>query len=135
MSKLNYADFEKEILNGQKYSDRNLKMIFLALSEMDKESRKWYIRFVLTGTYPDAEIEGYTVKDLVENLNYTNTQAFLVFDWLKDNPEEAKFFITSNFPSLEMSSETVDKMREYLIKNGVDPDMPLEIPDSISDEE
>ena len=78
MSKINYADFEKEMLNGQKYSDRNLRMIFRALSEMDRESRKWYIRFVLTGTYPDVEIEGYTVKDLVEKLNYTNTQAFLV---------------------------------------------------------
>ena len=131
---LNFEEFERNTDN-KKYSKSNIQRLFKALSNMDKESRKWYLRFYFTGAYPAAEVEGFTVETLIKDFHYTNAQAFLVFDWLKHNPEEAKFFMYQAPAAVDTVGEkTVNEMREYLIKKGIDPDAPLDVPKSINEE-
>lgn len=120
MSKLNYEDFVKKALNEQDYSKRQLKIAFTALSRMDNESRKWFIKFIFTGSYPTAVVEDVTVEKLVNDLKYTSIQAFLVFDWLKHEPDKAKYYIVKPSAKIEtVSEETANKMREYLKQQGI----------------
>lgn len=122
MSKLLYSEFVKRMLEGEDIEETRLKVMFQALSQMDSESRGWFIKCMLFGTYPQKEVEGYTVKDLMEKFSYTKVQAFLVFDWLKHEPEQATYFLFSPAQADEpISEQTKQKMIDYLKAKGIDP--------------
>lgn len=121
MSKLNYEEFVKKAIKEKEYSNRQLKLAFAALSRMDNESRKWFIKYIFTGSYPTAVVEDVTVEKLINDLEYTSIQAFLVFDWLKRDPEKAKYYVVKPSAGTEtVSEETSNKMREYLKKQGIE---------------
>ena len=119
MSKLSYSDFVKLMLKEGDYSESKIKVMFRALSRMDKESRGWFIKCMVFGIYPDVEIEGFTVKKLMEDFSYTKVQSFLVFDWLKRDPNGAKYYIGKPTHFNAISEKTKQQMREYLKKKSI----------------
>ena len=135
MSKLLYSEFVKKMLESEDIEESRLKVMFQALSKMDNESRGWFIKCMLFGTYPQNKVDGYTVQDLMEKFSYTKVQAFLVFDWLKHEPEQAEYFLFSPAQVDEPISEhTRQKMIAYLKKKGVDP-YEQEAPESFEGED
>ena len=122
MSKLLYTEFVKKMLESEDYEESRLKVMFHALSQMDAESRGWFIKCMLFGTYPQKKVEGFTVESLMEKFSYTKVQAFLVFDWLKHEPEQAKYYLFSPAQMDDgISEQTRQKMIDYLKKKGINP--------------
>lgn len=120
MNKLTYNEFVKNVLSGESYSNHQLKLMFKALAAMDNESRFWFIRCMISGYYPQNEIEGFTVEKLMSDLHYSKVEAFLVFDWLKHDPQGALYHITKPVSTYTVGEKTVNEMKDYLRKKGVE---------------
>ena len=66
-------------------------------------------------SYPDQEIEGVTAKYLVETCGYRPLNALIILDWLKADPQAAKYFvlkIPSTIPPGEAIGEEIEKIME-----------------------
>ena len=64
---------------------------------------------------PDAEVEGVTAGYLVEKCGYKPLNAFIVLDWLKADPQAAKYFVlklpSTISPSDSIGQEVSERMR------------------------
>lgn len=88
-----YKDFYEAFISDGDYSKYEIKYLFDALKSADKQTRKWFINWFQTGIFPDDEIEGVTAEFLINELKCKPLNAFIILDWLKAEPETAKFFI------------------------------------------
>ena len=79
--------FEKE------YSVKEVRHLFKAVKAMDKETRGWVIEWIDTGDLPEKEVEGITVRRLIDDFGFKPLNAFITIDWLKADPTAAKYFI------------------------------------------
>ena len=81
-------------LGKKGYTDKDIDHLFERVKESDPETRKWIINWLQDGIYPSAAVEGITVEFLTEKLLFTPMNAFLIMDWLKHDPVEAKYYLT-----------------------------------------
>ena len=115
--KITYRDF-LAYLKQEGYSDGEAVHLFGAVKSMDRQSRAWVLRWFNKGILPDAMIEGVTASYLINNCGYKPLNAFIVLDWLKTDPQAAKYFVLK-IPSTISPSETIgDEMEEYINETG-----------------
>lgn len=111
--KITFKDF-KIYLNNDGYSFSEIVHLFNAIRSMDRESRSWVIRWFNKGTLPSEEVEGVTASYLIEECGYKTLNAFIVLDWLKSDPQAAKYFILK-IPSTISPSESIgDEIAQYV---------------------
>jgi len=103
--KVSYKDF-RSYLRNEGYADSEIKHLFHAVQSMDQESLAWVIKWFHSGAFPDKEIEGVTAKYLIDECGYKPLNAFIILDWLKTDPQAAKYFILK-IPSTISPSETI----------------------------
>ncbi len=87
--------FEKfrSAFDNEDYTYSELVHLFKALKSMDNESRKSFVKWFFTGELPDNQVEGISAEYLINNLNCKPLNAFIILDWLKSEPETAKYFV------------------------------------------
>ena len=87
--------FEKfrSAFDNENYTYSELVHLFKALKSMDNESRKSFVNWFFTGELPDKQVEGISAEYLINNLNCKPLNAFIILDWLKSEPETAKYFV------------------------------------------
>lgn len=116
--KIVFSSFRDKMKEFYGYSDIQIKHLFNAIKNMDNETRLWVIKWFNNDVFPDKEIEGITVETLIDKHGYKPMNAFIIIDWLKNDPKAAKYFVLKRHEDLEISNETGKKMEEFLIKNG-----------------
>ena len=84
----NFKDRFKDL-----YSAKEVRHLFKAIKEMDKETRGWVVKWFVFGTFPEKEVEGMTVEKLIDDFGFKPLNAFITIDWLKADPAAAKYFI------------------------------------------
>ena len=72
--------------------EEEIRRLYKAVKAMDKESRGWVVRWFCTGEYPEREVEKVTAEHLVNVCGYRPIYALVLLDWLKTEPEAAKYF-------------------------------------------
>lgn len=95
--KITYKDFGI-FMKSEGYTESETKHLFSAVKSMDRESRAWVVEWFNKGVFPDKEIEGVTAEYLINQCGYKPLNAFIVLDWLKADPQAAKYFVLK-FPS------------------------------------
>lgn len=116
--KLTYKEFEL-YLKKDGYSAGEIAHLFNVIKAMDKESRIWVIRWFVNGTIPDIEVEGVTASSLIEKYGYKPLNAFIVLDWLKSDPQAAKYFILKIPATISPSDAIGDEMSKYVDTSGL----------------
>lgn len=112
--RISFKEFHR-FLSEDDYTDKEIRHLFHAVKAMDQESRRWVLRWFNQGSYPDQEIEGVMAKYLVETCGYRPLNALIILDWLKADPQAAKYFvlkIPSTIPPGEAIGEEIEKIME-----------------------
>ncbi len=112
--RISFKEFHR-FLSEDDYTDKEIRHLFHAVKAMDQESRRWVLRWFNQGSYPDQEIEGVTAKYLVETCGYRPLNALIILDWLKADPQAAKYFvlkIPSTISPGEAIGEEIEKIME-----------------------
>ena len=100
------------IKNG--YTEKEAKHLFSTVKTMDKETRKWIIDWFEGRGFPNKQVEGITVEYLIKNYGLKPVNAFIVIDWLKTDPQAAKYFILKIPTEITISDNIADEMRAFL---------------------
>lgn len=89
------------------YRDYEIESLFKSVTEMDSESRAWFINWFKTGELPSVIIEGKSIKLLIDEYHMTPVNAFITFDWFKNEPELASLYFMDVNPRIgsDFSSE------------------------------
>ena len=112
--RISFKEFHR-FLSEDDYTDKEIRHLFHAVKAMDQESRRWVLRWFNQGSYPDQEIEGVTAKYLVETCGYRPLNALIILDWLKADPQAAKYYvlkIPSTISPGEAIGEEIEKIME-----------------------
>ncbi|MBR6777612.1 MAG: hypothetical protein IKM27_07685 [Clostridia bacterium] len=91
--RLTFRDFKSHLEKDNFYTEKEIRHLFNAVKQMDKETKGWVINWFFTGEYPSKEVEQVTVRALVEEFGYKPLNAFIAIDWLKQDPAAAKYFM------------------------------------------
>lgn len=130
-NKISFEEFQTH-LQPAGYSAPAIKNLFGAVKTMDKETRGWVIRWLWDGETPEKTIEGVTYGYLVNVLGYKPLNAFIVLDWLKADPDAAKYFVLLKPADMSPGEKVGREMVEILRENGRTP-TPIDEDVSIDD--
>lgn len=72
------------------YSDTGIKSVLEGIENLSAALREDLEKLLTTGKISDREVEGYSVKKLMEETGMNELAAFLTLGWLEREPEEAK---------------------------------------------
>ena len=118
--KITYGEFH-DYLNNEDYAESEIKHLFNAIRSMDRESILWVIRWFCTGNLPQKEIEGVTAEFLINECKYRPLNAFIILDWLKADPQAAKYFVLKRPSTISPSDSIGQEMEELLRQEGIEP--------------
>ena len=90
--RVTYRDF-CAVFSQEGYTFSEVRHLFTALQSMDRQSRKWFIDWFFNGTLPGEVVEGVTAEYLIDKLKCKPLNAFIILNWLKEDPETAKYFV------------------------------------------
>ena len=91
--RISYREFKSFLKKSNYYTDKEIRHLFNSVKQLDKETRGWVIDWFHTGEYPSKEVEQVTVRTLVDDFGYKPLAAFIAIDWLKNDPQAAKYFM------------------------------------------
>ncbi|MCD7885098.1 MAG: hypothetical protein LUI87_15580 [Lachnospiraceae bacterium] len=75
------------------YTEEEIKNLFLSVRAMDEESRGWVINWINGKGLPRTIVEDVTADFLVNEVGMQPINALIALDWLKHEPEMAKYYI------------------------------------------
>lgn len=110
--RLTFKGFRDYLLRSG-YTEGEIRHLYGAVWRMDAESRRWVLEWFHSGRLPGKAVEGVTAQELVEKLGYQPLNAFILLDWLKANPQEAKYF-AMKLPTGDAPSEAFGRAVEDL---------------------
>ncbi|MCD7824130.1 MAG: hypothetical protein LUG86_08990 [Oscillospiraceae bacterium] len=122
------------------YTDEDIRTLFRSVREMDDESRGWVISWINGKGLPKATVEGVTAKYLVDEVKMQPVNALIALDWLKHEPETAKFYIlrlakddSENEAAMEKMKKIVEELKKDKDKRLGDPEGENEAPENIEE--
>lgn len=105
----------KEYLRTKcEYSERETMQAVSAVERMTPDLQADLMEYVVTGRITPVVIEGVTVTDLMEKAGMNPVTAFLSLDYLKTDPEEAKYILTRRREELVVDEKRVEELRAKL---------------------
>ena len=116
MRKINEKQFRAYMKKELHYSRDEIEHTLTAVEEMEPEVLNWLLDWMEGKGYPENPVEGVTVRDLIEKaeLSLNPVSAFLAVDWLKKEPEAAKYSLSRRPENLEIDPEVAKQMEEIL---------------------
>lgn len=111
--RLIYRDFKKYLRNDG-YTEKQIIHLFKAAKKTDADTKKYIIDWFNGEGFPDNIVENITVDFLVTECKMKPMNAFLTMDWLKHNPDSAKYFMLKNNHETEISDALQKEMEEIL---------------------
>ena len=121
--KITFKQFHSSLLDLG-YSRAEIRHLYKAVKNMDPQSRHWVIRWFFANELPDVEIEGGTAGDLVSKGGYQPLNALIVLDWLKTDPQTAKYFLLKSPGTVSPSDSIGPEVERLLKREGYSPSEP-----------
>lgn len=118
-NRISYKQFS-EFLSEDGYTEAELKHLFKAVKSFDKEIKKWFIKWLNGGGLPSDEIEDVTISFFIDEMKLKPVNAFIIMNWLKTDPETAKYVLQREVPVLEITEELKNTAQEFLDKHAVE---------------
>lgn len=118
-NKLSFAQKLKlrEYLKAKcEYSERETMQAVSAVEKMTPDLQADLMEYLVTGRITPVVIEGVTVTDLMEKSGMNPITAFLSLDYLKTDPEEAKYILTRKKEELVVDEKRVEELKARLSK-------------------
>ena len=115
--KITFEEFH-DFLSNEGCSEAEICHLYGAIKSMDAESQSWVIRWFCTSELPEDEIEGVTAKYLIDKCGYKPLNAFIVLDWLKTDPQAAKYFVLKIPVTISPSDSIGQEVEELLRQEG-----------------
>lgn len=115
--KVKYREFY-QYLSGNGCKDSEIRHLYGAVKAMDRESRQWFLVWFNRGIYPSRKVEGVTVKYLVEECGFQPVNAFIIIDWLKSDPDAAKYFVMKRSSTIPPGDEIGAEVEAILEREG-----------------
>lgn len=115
--KIIFKEFCSFLLN-EGCTEAEICHLYGAVKSMDAESRSWVIRWFCTSELPEDEIEGITAKYLIDQCGYKPLNAFIILDWLKTDPQAAKYFVLKIPVTISPSDSIGQEVDELLRQEG-----------------
>lgn len=110
--RLTYLHFRKILSDS--YSEKELIQLFRAVKKMDDESKSWVVNWIEGEGYPDVTIEKVDMRFLVSECKFKPINAFIILDWLKNEPETAKYCLQRYTPDSGISASELEKMKDII---------------------
>ena len=118
--KITFREFHN-FLSRDGYQDGEIRHLFNAVRAMDSESRSWAIWWFAADRLPTIEIEGVTAEYLVKKCGYKPINALIILDWLKTDPQAAKYFLLKMSASISLTDSISQEMEQILQEEGIEP--------------
>ena len=83
------------------------------LEGMDPDLKEALVRWDEIGELPSVEVEGFTVQGLTEYKGLHVIAAFLMLNWLRRAPEEAKEFLAQPIDTVDVTDELRASIEYY----------------------
>lgn len=117
MKKIVFRDF-CAWLRACGYTDMEIVRLYDRIRDLDADIQGWVADWIGGKGYPQERIEGVTVDELTEKLNLKPMNAFIIMNWLRKNPDEAKYALLNMHAGLEISEKTRETARNCLRELG-----------------
>jgi len=75
------------------YKNSQVDSVVEQIIEFSPKVTASFEKWVETGMIDDTEVEGFTVKSIIEKKTMKIVAAYLTMGWLEDDPSEAKAFL------------------------------------------
>lgn len=124
MKKLKFNQFSEEMTERYQYSNNDILSLYRTIQRMDRESKGWVITWFFGGGLPQKEVEGVTADYLVYKYGLKPLNALIVLDWLKADPETAKYVLLKNPQDMVISESVKNEMRNFLEEKGALQEIP-----------
>ena len=111
--RLIYRDFKKFLLKDG-YTESEIVHLFKAIKKTDADTRRQITDWFNGDGFPEDIVENITVNFLVTEYGMKPINAFLTIDWLKHNPQSAKYFMLKNNPEIQISDNLQKEMEDIL---------------------
>ena len=99
------------------YSERETMQAVSAVERMNPDLQADLMEYLVTGRITPVVVEGVTVTDLMEKAGMNPVTAFLSLDYLKTDPEEAKYILTRKKEELVVDEKRVEEYaRKYKLR-------------------
>ena len=111
--RLIYRDFKKFLLKDG-YTESEIVHLFKSIKKTDADTRRQITDWFNGDGFPEDIVENITVNFLVTEYGMKPINAFLTIDWLKHNPQSAKYFMLKNNPEIQISDNLQKEMEDIL---------------------
>jgi hypothetical protein len=83
------------------YSEAQARNTVTKLARSSEEIREAFWRWWQTGELDSPAIQGYTVKQIVDDHGINPVGAYLALDWLRRDPQQARKFLERGWDRLK----------------------------------
>lgn len=97
-------------LRSNGYPENLIDSTATKLEKLPVQLREALIKWDTTGILPDIEEEGFSIKELVEYAGLNEIAAFLMIDWLRREPVEAKSALAEPLTKISVDEKCVDEI-------------------------
>lgn len=111
--RLIYRDFKKFLLKDG-YTESEIVHLFKSIKKTDADTRRQITDWFNGDGFPEDIVENITVNFLVTEYGMKPINAFLTIDWLKHNPQSAKYFMLKNNPEIQISDNLQKEMEDIM---------------------
>jgi hypothetical protein len=112
---IEYGKLKDYLVNTAHYPEQEAVRLIKRIRGTDIQIKRMFIRWFKTGILPTETIENVTAGDLMKYRKTDEIKAFLLLDWLKSDPEEAKSALMSSYDSIIKKDNDKDKDK-YKVK-------------------
>lgn len=82
------------LINEYQYSPKGALVVAEKIAGAQPIIKQSFFEFLDSHEIPEIEVEGYTIKRLIDQHDMKPPAAFLTLDWLMRSPDEAKKSLT-----------------------------------------
>lgn len=101
-----------DFLRKNEYPEPAVFSAALKLDSMASDLQEMLLGWDRTGDMPDTEVEGFTVRELMEYKGMNEIAAVLMLDWLRRDPEEAKLALAEPVTKFCIGEEEMQKLEQ-----------------------
>ena len=109
MSKIEVKRIAK-FLEENDYKKHEIKIVLKKIKNMDTDILTAFISWFEDGQVEDIEVEGISIDDLLQKMNFSYINAFLYLDWLKRDPAEAKIALAGVVDNVRISEDVREEL-------------------------
>ena len=120
MKKISFLRFYARLKD--QYSSREIAELYARVRTFDPDIQGWVADWIDDKGYPAERIEQMTVAELTGKFHYSPMNAFILMNWLRHAPDEAKYAVMSPHVDRTLSEEEIRNARRALKESGRQPE-------------